>query len=114
MTIGAHSDALLVALALAYRLQLAVEVQYPAGFLVPTWNNRVGPEVAASLIIDAPSQWLVTRVAGEVVGGVDLDAVTVGIAQVQVERVRHAVAAGAAFNVVEFVGGAQGVARLRM
>ena len=72
-------------------------------------HDRVGPEVASSLIVDAPPQRLVTGVAGEVVGGVDLDAMPIGIAQVEVERVGDAVAARAAFDVMELVGGAERV-----
>ena len=43
---------------------------------------------------------LLVGVTGEVVAGVDLDPVPVGVAQVDVEGVRHAVAAGAALDVV--------------
>ena len=88
---------------------VAVEVEHAAGLLVPTRHDRVGPEVASPLIVDAPPQRLVARVAGEVVGGVDLDAVPVGIAEVEVERVGDAVPARTALDVVELVGRTQRV-----
>ena len=53
-----------------------------------------------------------TRIAGEVIGGVELDTVTIGITQVQIERVGDSVSPGAAFDVLELVGRAKRVGQV--
>ena len=52
-------------------------------------------------------------VAGEVVAGVELEAVAVGIADVEEERVRNAVAAGAALDVLQIAAGGHHVAQVQ-
>ena len=81
--------------------RVAVEVEHAGRTEVPARHDGVGPEVAAALVVDVPAHRLVARITGEVVGRVDLDAVAVGVADVEVERVRHAVAAGATFDVTD-------------
>ncbi len=66
---------------------------------VPGRDDRVAPEVAPPRVEHRPAQHRVVRVAGVVVGGVDLQPVPVGVAQVHVERVGHAVPAGTALDV---------------
>jgi hypothetical protein len=55
----------------------------------------VAPEVAAARVAHRPAQHRVAGIAGVVVAGVELDPVPVGVAQVDVEGVGHAVPAGA-------------------
>jgi hypothetical protein len=91
--------------------RVAVEVEHADRPLVPGGHDRVGPEVAAALVVDVPADRLVVGITGEVVGRVDLDPVPVVVAEVQVERVRHAVAAGPALDVLREVAGADHVAQ---
>jgi hypothetical protein len=70
----------------------------------------VAPEVPAAGVADGPAQDRVAGVAGEVVAGVDLDPVAVGVPQVHVEGVGDAVPAGAALDRVLAVQRAEDVA----
>src|SRR5699024_12748069 len=82
------------------RLGLAVHVQHQRGVGVPGGHHRVAPPVAALVVVHVPGDQGVVRVAGVVVLGVDLHAVTVRVAQEEVERIGHPVPAGAAFDAV--------------
>src|SRR6185312_11394963 len=81
-------------------LRVAVEVQYQGGLGVPGRDHRVAPPVAALVVMHVPGDHGVVRIAGVVVLGVDLHAVAVRVQDVQVERVGHTVAAGAALDPV--------------
>jgi hypothetical protein len=70
----------------------------------------VTPEVPAARVADRPAQHRVTGVAGVVVAGVELDPVPVGIAQVDVEGIGHAVPAGSALDQELLVQRAEDVA----
>src|SRR5574337_1617380 len=85
-------------------LRVAVEVEDQGCVGVPARHDGVAPPVAALVVVHVPGDDRVVGVAGVVVLRVDLDAVAVRIAQVQVERVRHPVAARAA---LDRVGAAQ-------
>src|SRR5215813_11152171 len=67
----------------------AVKIQHGGRLGVPGGDNGVAVEVAAARVSHVPAQHRVIRVAGVVVAGVDLQAVTVRVAQVHIERVGH-------------------------
>ena len=66
--------------------------------------------VAPLVIVNIPGQGRVVRVAGVVILSVDLNAVSVRVAQVQVESVGDAVPAGAALDSVRLADGTDVVA----
>ncbi len=70
----------------------------------------MAPEVAAARVADRPAQHRVAGVAGVVVAGVELHPVPVGVAQVDVEGVGHAVPARAALDQELLVQRAEDVA----
>ena len=111
MPVRADGDGPLGRLLLDHRHRPPVEVEDGRRTEVPAGHDRVGPEVAAPLVVDVPAQRLVVGIAGEVVRRVDLDPVAVVVAEVDVEGVGHAVAAGAALDVVGEVERADGVAQ---
>src|SRR6202012_3415243 len=80
------------------RADLAVQVKDGRCLGVPGRDDRVAPEVAPPGVAHRPAEHRVVRVAGVVVGGVDLQPVPVGAAQVHVERVGDAVPAGPALD----------------
>src|SRR5699024_7006053 len=92
------------------RLGVSVQVQHQGGVGVPGGHHRVAPPVAALVVVHVPGDQGVVRVAGVVVLGVDLHAVTVRVAQVEVERIGHPVPAGAAFDAVAAAQGPEFVA----
>ena len=77
---------------------------------VPRRDDGVAPPVAALVVVHVPGDDRVVGVARVVVLGVDLDAVAVWIAQVEVERVRDAVAARPALDAVRLAQRAELVA----
>src|SRR5690606_7811291 len=81
-----------------------------AALVVPGVGRARAPEAAAAGVGNRPAQRRVVRVAGVVVAGVQLDAVTVGVAQVDEEGVGHPVAAGTALDRVHVAGGGELVA----
>ncbi len=89
-------------------------------FLEPRLRRRMAPQRLALRIVERPADRLVVGIDGEIVRGEQLDAVTVGIAHVEEERVGDAVAAGAALHVGEIaagrhhVAGVQDVERVRI
>src|SRR5699024_3565432 len=109
--VGAHGHGhLRIVGALDHRLGVSVQVQHQGGVGVPGGHHRVAPPVAALVVVDVPGDHGVVRVAGVVVLGVDLHAVTVRVAQVEVERVGHPVPAWAAFDAVAAAQGPELVA----
>ena len=82
------------------RLRVAVEVEDEGCLGVPGRHDGVAPPVAALVVVDVPGDDGVVGVAGVVVLRVDLDAVAVRVEDVEVERVRDAVPAGAALDPV--------------
>ncbi len=98
MAVRTHGYRLLIRASFAEGLHVSVEVQHGRSFVIPTRHHGVPPKITTPWVVHVPAQRLMTRVAGEVVRGVDLDAVSIGIAKVQVERIRHTVSAGTTFE----------------
>src|SRR5690625_4770138 len=88
-------------------LWLTIQVQHQGGVRVPGRYNRSAPPVTTLIVVDVPRNNRVVWVPGPVVLGVNLDAVTVWIPQVEIERVRHTVTAWAAFDRVRTTQGTQ-------
>src|SRR5258707_2225163 len=65
----------------------------------PGARRRRAPQRLPARILQRPAQRFVVVVAGEVVAGVEFEAVAVGIPDVEEERIRDAVAARAALDV---------------
>ena len=84
--------------ALRQRHRVALEVEDRGSVGVPGRNDRVAPPVTTLVVVDIPGHAWVVGVAGVVVLRVDLDPVTVGVAQIEVEGVRDTVAARSAFD----------------
>src|SRR5690606_35039699 len=94
----------------AHRLRLAVQVEHQTRIRVPAGHDRVAPPVAALIVVHVPRDHRVVGVAGVVVLRVDLHAVPVRVAQVQVERVGYAVPTGPALDGIGVPAGAEDVA----
>src|SRR5215469_1560858 len=90
---------------------IAVKVQHRGRLGVPGGDDGVSVEVASARVGDVPAQHRVIRVAGVVVAGIDLQAVTIRVTEVDVKRVGHPVAAGTALDVALLVQRAEDVAR---
>jgi hypothetical protein len=75
-----------------------VDVYDQGGFVEPTAGGGVAPKGGAARVAESPPDGDEVGVGDEVVGGVELDAVEVGIAEVEKEGVAEAVAAGAALQ----------------
>src|SRR5207247_268745 len=78
--------------------ELPVERGDSGALLVPGVRDGVRPVAAALRVGRAPADRLEVGIARVVVPGVELDPVPVGVADVDVERVRDAVAPGAALD----------------
>src|SRR5215469_3711363 len=90
---------------------IAVKVQHRGRLGVPGGNDGMSVEVPAARVGDVPAQHRVIRVAGVIVAGIDLQAVTIRVAQIHIEGVRYPVAAGTALDVTLLVQGPEDVAR---
>src|SRR6202012_519449 len=82
-------------------------------FLEPGARCGRAPQCLAARIVQRPAQRLVVVVHGEVVAGVELEAMAVGIAYIEEERVGDAVAAGAALEVFQVAAGGHDVAEMQ-
>src|SRR5699024_8594158 len=89
--------------------RVTVEVQHGRSIGVPGRYNRGAPPVTALVVVNVPGDNWVVWVAGPVVLGVDLYAVTVWVAQVEVEGVGNTVAAWATFDGIRAAQGTQAV-----
>ena len=68
--------------------------------LEPGARSGSAPQRLPARVLERPAQRLVVVVHGEIVAGVELEPVAVGIADVEEERIRDAVAAGTALDVL--------------
>src|SRR4051794_37729727 len=68
--------------------------------LEPGARGGRAPQCLAARIAQRPAQRLVVVIAGEIVAGVELEPVAIGVANIKEERIRDAVAAGAALDVL--------------
>src|SRR5690242_12852979 len=82
-------------------------------FLEPGARRRRAPQRLATRIGQRPAQRLVIMIHGEIVAGVELEAVAVGIADIEEERVRDAVTAGTALQVLQVAAGCHHVAEMQ-
>src|SRR5438105_9227536 len=81
-------------------------------FLEPGARRRRAPQRLPSRVLQRPAQRLVVVIAGEVVAGVELEAMAIGIPDIEEERVRNAVTAGAALDVLQVAAGGHDVAEM--
>src|SRR5262249_14724777 len=68
--------------------------------LEPGARRRCAPQRLPSRILQGPAQRLVVVIAGEIIAGVELQTVAVGIQDIYEERVGDAVPAGPALDVL--------------
>src|SRR4051794_36087489 len=62
--------------------------------LEPGARRRRAPQRLPARVLQRPAQRLMVVVAGEIIAGVEFEAMAVGIPDIKEERVRNAVAAG--------------------
>src|SRR5699024_8237626 len=101
-SVGADGNNRLVLLGRSEWHRCSVEVQGDGTFVVPRVDDAVAPEGSASVVLYVPALYRIIGVPGVVVAGVDLDPVSVRVAQIQVERVGNTMPAGSTFDVVLF------------
>src|ERR1700675_981053 len=69
--------------------------------LEPGARRRCAPQRLPPRIFQRPAQGFMVVIAGEVVAGVEFEAMAVGIPDIEEERIRDAVAARSALDVLE-------------
>src|SRR5437016_4422053 len=73
--------------------------------LEPGTRRRRAPQRLPARVLQRPAQRLMVVIAGEIIAGVELEAMAVGVADVEEERVRNAVPAGTALDVLQETAG---------
>src|SRR6266702_2106616 len=81
--------------------------------LEPGARGRRAPQRLTPRVLERPAQRLMVMIPGEVVAGVEFEAMAVGIPDVKEERVRDAVPTRAALDVCKVSAGSHHVAEMQ-
>src|SRR5258708_37083409 len=81
--------------------------------LEPGTRRRRAPQGLPPRVLQRPAHRLMVVIPGEVIAGVELQAMAIGDADIQKERVGDAMAAGTALDVLEEAAGSHHVAQMQ-
>src|SRR4051812_42989699 len=81
--------------------------------LEPGARRGRAPQRLPARVLQRPAQRLMVMIARKIVAGVQLEPVAVGIPDIEEERVRDAVASGAALDVLQVTAGSHDVAEMQ-
>ena len=87
---------------------------HPAALLKPAFGGFRTPQRLTARVVEVPPDRLKVGVNGDVIGGVEFDAVPVGVAQVEEESVGDAMTARPALDSIGLAGPARISQALRM